>query len=265
MKYDCYVRPRSQLGNVLFQYAFCSYYSLQHNMTPYMAVDGLLNRWWNDYSKSHLFNNGNIINSISKRYVTISPQKHSREYVTFDHVDDNIFFDGLFQSPKYWNNDKDFIFNLFGYDNNLIDEIKSLYNDIDFDNVISIHMRRTDFFVNMSQYINTVDYVYNIINTYLPDEKHFIILSDDLSWCRNNMKDERFIFADRSSSKYPKLLIDMFLMTLCKGNIINNISTFSWWGSYLNKNKDRKVYYSSKCGTTYDFIPDNDNWIDTKF
>ena len=44
--------------------------------------------------------------------------------------------------------------------------------------------------------------------------------------------------------------VDMYLMTLCDGNIIAN-STFSFWGAFLNRHENKKVV------CPHDFIGEN--------
>jgi len=39
--------------------------------------------------------------------------------------------------------------------------------------------------------------------------------------------------------------IEIYLMSLCNNNIISN-SSYSWWGAYLNKNKNKKIVSPSK-------------------
>ena len=65
----------------------------------------------------------------------------------------------------------------------------------------------------------------------------FFIFSDDLDWCRRNLK-----------ISYPTYYVDNFedelyeleLMTLCHHFIIAN-SSFSWWGAWLSQHPDKMV------------------------
>jgi predicted amidohydrolase YtcJ len=64
---------------------------------------------------------------------------------------------------------------------------------------------------------------------------NWIVFSDDVGWCRENFRMDRTHFVEGNLD-----VVDMFLMSKCKHNIIAN-SSFSWWASYLNRNPDKKV------------------------
>jgi hypothetical protein len=55
---------------------------------------------------------------------------------------------------------------------------------------------------------------------------------------------------------------DMYLMSQCKHNIIS-MSSFSWWGAWLNTNPDKIVISPNKWASRFvkcmDIIPDR--WI----
>jgi hypothetical protein len=59
----------------------------------------------------------------------------------------------------------------------------------------------------------------------------YVVLSDDLDWCRRSLGIEGALFVD----------VDHFtalgLMAGCDVNVVAN-SSFSWWGAYLNRGSD---------------------------
>ncbi|NOG84199.1 MAG: hypothetical protein D8M57_20025 [Candidatus Scalindua sp. AMX11] len=63
----------------------------------------------------------------------------------------------------------------------------------------------------------------------------FLIFSDDISWCKNNFKEDKIFFAENNLQ-----IEDLFLMSKCHHNIISN-SSYSWWGSFFNYNLDKIV------------------------
>ncbi len=109
--------------------------------------------------------------------------------------------------------------------------------------LVSIHVRRGDYLklpenhpvLPISYYIDACQRIQSLISMPLT----YVIFSDDMGWCRQNFKDDLFkggiIFADDNAP-----IQDMCLISLCNHNIIAN-SSFSWWGSYLNKNEDKIV------------------------
>lgn len=65
-----------------------------------------------------------------------------------------------------------------------------------------------------------------------------IIFSDNIEWCRANLSMEDALYVDWNNG--VDSWQDMYLMSLCKHNIIAN-SSFSWWGAWLNENPNKIV------------------------
>jgi hypothetical protein len=73
------------------------------------------------------------------------------------------------------------------------------------------------------------------------NDKYYIIFSDDISWCKENLSFlNNKIFIEGNTD-----FQDLYLMSKCKNNIIAN-SSFSWWGAWLNTNKDKIVIAPKK-------------------
>lgn len=153
----------------------------------------------------------------------------------------NMRLEGYFGHPKYFNHRKEDLMYLFK-DHNIVRNTKKKYNNI-LNNSVSLHVRRGDYFKFADVYIFlTKDYYYNAIE--LLDKQtqidNIIVLSDDIRWCQRNFHDDRMYFVQHEPD-----YIDLYIMSLSDHNILAN-SSFSWWGTYLNENKDKIVYAPSK-------------------
>lgn len=136
---------------------------------------------------------------------------------------------GYFQSYKYF---KDYEYEI---KNLLTPNICYGINDY-----TSIHVRRGDYTNLKNEYIElTLDNYYNKAMS-MTDSDKFIVFSDDINWCRNIFKGNRFEFCESSNE-----IEDFAKMISCKNNIIAN-STFSWWAAYLNQYPDKIVIAPKK-------------------
>jgi len=157
-------------------------------------------------------------------------------------VDDNNYIEGYFQSEKYFNNVKEVLLKQFKIKHSLSDYTKSIQKKIiNTNNSCSIHVRRGDYldskFFNvhgicdLEYYLNSIRY---LVDNY--GECNYFIFSDDIDWCKNNLKINNAFYIDSSEARIPHE--DMYLMSLCNYNIIAN-SSFSWWAAWLNKNSSK--------------------------
>jgi len=150
-----------------------------------------------------------------------------------------IEFYGYFQSSKNFKSNKEKIIELFSPNDEFIEKIKNMYPNILSKNSISIHVRRGDY-LTISEILPTIDKTYideslSKLNT----KGDIFIFSNDKKWVEENLDYENSTIVT-GLEDYEEL----WAMSLCNHNIMSN-SSFSWWGSYLNKNKNKKVFVPS--------------------
>lgn len=101
-------------------------------------------------------------------------------------------------------------------------------------NSIFVHIRRKDYLTFPSieaPAVLTLDFYKYCMNFMRQkySNPHFIIVSDDISWVKENFSDQPDIFISKENQE-----TDFAMMTLCNGGILS-ASSFSWWGAYFSK------------------------------
>jgi hypothetical protein len=157
-------------------------------------------------------------------------------YTEIPQIDGNIRLYGYFQSEKYFEHYKREVAELFELNSEIQDKVLSQYQEILEKNTTSINVRRGDYVWLSDYHANQeLDYYKKAIEI-IGEEEKFLIFSDDISWCKENLdfiKNKTFVTNDFDYE-------DLFLMSQCSNNIIAN-SSFSWWGAWLNKNDDKVI------------------------
>jgi hypothetical protein len=156
---------------------------------------------------------------------------------------------GTWQVEDYFKKNKALLLKEFDFRIPADEKNKALIKILNATNSISIHVRRGDYlsseYFKSHTVIKDATYYKNAIN-YLEkniEDPHYFIFSDDIEWVRQNLYLQNSTVVDYNTGN--KSYIDMYLMSLCKHNIIAN-STFSWWGAWLNRNEKKIVIMPDK-------------------
>jgi len=271
------VRVIGGLGNQMFQYAF--YLALMKKYSNVkLDINGFKTYKLQDYQLERIFDlqisHSVNFNSIWMRiYRRIMKMDVIREDTLYHpevlEIKGLAYYSGYWNSEKYFSEVESEVRDSFKFKNVLVDRNKEISGQILNTNSISLHIRRGDYLeteINRKLYGNicTLNYYEQAINLIKERVENpcFFIFSDDINWCKENLKTENSEFIDWNTG--DNSYIDMQLMSLCKNNILAN-STFSWWGAWLNENKNKIVIVPSKF--LNNMIPENmdtfvpKNWI----
>lgn len=156
----------------------------------------------------------------------------------------NIFLYGRWQNEHYFKDIEQEVRSAFTFREPLQGEARLLAQEIEKTNSISLHVRRGDYATfasvytgetNLAYYETAVNYLTGRI-----EKPHFFVFSDDIDWCKENIKLAAPVTYVKKEIAGPRAAFHLDLMSRCKHHIIAN-STFSWWGAWLDSRMEKIV------------------------
>lgn len=258
------------LGNQLFQYAMGKSLSLKLDEDLILDATSFNEYKLHNYSLSHFNISARLSNEedldilsnglVSKCLRSLGLRPQVNYFVDkqdgFDRAINSIkkgsvnYFDGYWQSFKYFEDIKDVILNDFKLLVPPTDLDLATIKQINDSSAVSVHIRRGDYVTSQStnQIHGTCDIDYYKraileIENRFPNSTYFIF-SDDIEWVKSNLviqSPHYYVEHNDANSNFQ----DLRLMSLCNHNIIAN-STFSWWAAWLNQHSDKTILAPSR-------------------
>lgn len=237
------IKIKGGLGNQLFQYAHGR--SLIEKNKKVIFDISFFTETSRDTSRPFLLKKFNILESsifinkkenFFKKIIYKIYSKISGEY-------------GFFQSEHYFKKISSIINKEFTLKNPLSSTAQNFKDQINTQiNSVSIHIRRGDYISNLEAnkhhgvcdlpyYQKAISKIKEVLESPV-----FFIFSDDIEWTKENLELENAVYVSNPDLTECE---ELMLMSYCKHNIIAN-STFSWWGAWLNQNKNKIVIAPQK-------------------
>ena len=244
------------LGNQMFQVA--AGWALAKENNDEFAVDIRDHRCVNQGREAATYID-NIFSKINTSSFDVdSMVRYSERSFAYNQIpyQPSTMIDGYFQSEKYFIKYRDAILDLFNIRDLIPNIIKDKYEPIlELENTTSIHIRRGDYLtIQHIHPVCTMQYYHSCVDI-LPEDANLLIFTDDIGWCADNFKSDRYHIVHEED------YIDLYLMSQCTNNIIAN-SSFSWWGAWLNRHEEKRVFapqrwFATDYNNTVDLIPDD--------
>lgn len=241
-----------RLGNQMFQYA--ALVGISKNMGYDYCIPDHSNVTWFDkmvgdqivtqhHQLQHLFE----MNNLNKRFGTIDGNEINLEQAEFcqelfDECPDDSTLYGYFESYHYFSEVEEELRSDFTIKSHILNAAKNFHKDKDLKDAVCINVRRGKDFIRVQDYHPPCsEKYYKDCIEILGSDRQYLIISDDIDWCKNIFIGNNYVFNDHIPSNLIKGHFDLAVGSLCSDFIISN-STFSWWMSYLGMSKTKKVF-----------------------
>lgn len=210
------------------------------------------------------------LSKVVRRFVTRGIPVINEKHFHYDpelvpSAKEGAIYEGWFQSPRYFTEVEQEVRATFRFRHDIIPESRELLSRIQGTNAICLNVRRTDFLkvdtlnaTNLDYFLRGAAYLAERVSN-----PYFYVFSDDVAWCRENIKlshPTEFVGHEHKGFKFGNYLQ---LMTNCRHFLIPN-SSFAWWATWLNTNPDKlvvapKMWFTDPEIDTRDLVPDR--WV----
>jgi hypothetical protein len=155
-------------------------------------------------------------------------------YSSIPAVDDSLL-DGYFQSEKHFSTRSEKVKELFVFPDDAIKRVQTVSTSLP-KKLLGIHIRLGDYIhptYASTHLICNRQYYINALKQYDLNDYIIIVCTDDPANYSKFINIDNAILCNGKSE-----LEDLYLLSQCDASILSN-STFSWWGSYLGKQKEK--------------------------
>jgi len=212
----------------------------------------------------------NFFNNFRDRHINYHTTRYDETLFSLDrYLNYNLI--GRFDTYIYWYNDIKEEVEAWEYTDILqkqaIESMNKIKNKLGDKPIVSIHFRRGDYldsqFSDAFCILNQDYYLKAITQNFTPiKDYNFLVFSNDIEYAKSVLGGDNIWFVEpkghiQSTSSEKE---DVALMSLCDHHIISN-SSYSWWGAFLSKNKNKKII----CPTSWMKATHPSSWMNGNY
>lgn len=253
------IRLEGRLGNQLFQYAFIYAAARRLNVSFYLdkSIEKFLLPQYFEVETDFVHTFDNNIFSITgyknifyihfkrafysilkkalfgNRKIVVNNSVAPNESLSW--VKNNVMYEGHFHSESYFSGYTDKIRKLYTVHKTHADAFEKVKNQLNPSKKTAvIHIRRGDY--TDQNLTLPVSYYRKAIDAIRDQDMQYVFISDDSSFVEAEFSD----IPNKYISSHDEIIDLQFLIHA--GVCILSCSSFSWWGAWLNNNKNKQVF-----------------------
>jgi GR25 family glycosyltransferase involved in LPS biosynthesis len=238
------------LGNQMFRYAVGKLLSVTTNSKFILPCQTKLNIAFKNIPVENIeFKNFEVWEEEEFKVI-----KNINSSIINQSINSNVLIKGYLQNASYFEGYEYIVKEFFQFRDEIElsakQYIQTIKNKYPSKQIIAVHIRVRDFIQETSEFLYelyTPSSLSSNIDLMKDDKNIFLVFSNNIEYvkthfqtCFKDLNHEYVFTPTKQLGPHRDGILELCIMTLCDNYIISS-STYSWWGAFLSKNKNKKV------------------------